>query len=450
LFGFWAIIESSYTPGKLSWWSTLGALFILSLGIGLVIGLLYLVSRDSIKAGICASILMAPLLDLQAMVLTTGMVVPELGRYRYAVPLIIAVVSIAIVYVIKSRRTFRTANQALNILFGLLVVLSASFLIAKPLPRHVSTVPNITFTQETKSSSDSAHYPDIYYFILDSYTSSPSLKEHWGFDNNEFLSQLRRRGFYVAERSESPYTTTVRSVATSLNMDTAAASNDSWAAIRTNIVVKYLRTRNFTICNYSLFDIDQYPKFYSYWNPEEGSDSDIRSLFRATGIVYLIGALQSLDMPRQTLRILAQIVSSCKESKMSPKFVYAHLMTPHFPYRFDEGGKIIPWLQQKGATDKSGYLEQLIGTNALILAVIDSVLELSKDDPIIIVQGDHGSRLFSGEEGFLESHTILNAYHLPKGGNDLLYPTISPVNSFRLIFDRYFGQKLPLVKDFGK
>jgi hypothetical protein len=233
-------------------------------------------------------------------------------------------------------------------------------------------------------------------------------------------------------------------------MDTAAASNDSWAAMRTNIVVKYLRARNFTISNLSLFDIDHYPKFYSYWNPEEGSSSDIRSLFRTTGIVYVIGALQSLDIPRETLRNLAQIVSSCKGSDLSPKFVYAHLMTPHSPYCFDEGGKIIPWLQRKGVTDKFGYLEQLIGTNALILAVIDSVLQMSKDDPIIIVQGDHGSRMFSGEDGFLESHTILNAYHLPKGGNDLVYPTISPVNSFRLIFDRYFGEKLPLVKDFGK
>ncbi len=41
---------------------------------------------------------------------------------------------------------------------------------------------------------------------------------------------------------------------------------------------------------------------------------------------------------------------------------------------------------------------------------------------------------------------ILNAYYLP-GHNDLLYPTISPVNTFRLIFDTYLGADYPLLKD---
>jgi hypothetical protein len=35
--------------------------------------------------------------------------------------------------------------------------------------------------------------------------------------------------------------------------------------------------------------------------------------------------------------------------------------------------------------------------------------------------------------------TILNAYYLP-GGRKNTYPSITPVNSFRVIFDHYFGQ----------
>jgi hypothetical protein len=41
---------------------------------------------------------------------------------------------------------------------------------------------------------------------------------------------------------------------------------------------------------------------------------------------------------------------------------------------------------------------------------------------------------------------ILNAYYLP-GYNDLLYPTISPVNTFRLVLDAYLGAKYPLLDD---
>jgi len=42
----------------------------------------------------------------------------------------------------------------------------------------------------------------------------------------------------------------------------------------------------------------------------------------------------------------------------------------------------------------------------------------------------------------------LNAYHLPEGVNGAgLYPSISPVNSFWVIFNRYFGQDLELLPD---
>ena len=42
---------------------------------------------------------------------------------------------------------------------------------------------------------------------------------------------------------------------------------------------------------------------------------------------------------------------------------------------------------------------------------------------------------------------ILNAYHLPQGGSDLLYDFITPVNTFRLIFNYYFGADYDLLSD---
>ena len=42
---------------------------------------------------------------------------------------------------------------------------------------------------------------------------------------------------------------------------------------------------------------------------------------------------------------------------------------------------------------------------------------------------------------------ILNAYHLPGVDTRVLYPTISPVNSFRVVFNAYFGTNLPLLPD---
>lgn len=43
-------------------------------------------------------------------------------------------------------------------------------------------------------------------------------------------------------------------------------------------------------------------------------------------------------------------------------------------------------------------------------------------------------------------HTM-DAYYLPGGGDQKLYPSISPVNSFRVIFNRYFKTNYPLLED---
>lgn len=43
--------------------------------------------------------------------------------------------------------------------------------------------------------------------------------------------------------------------------------------------------------------------------------------------------------------------------------------------------------------------------------------------------------------------SILNAYYIPNNVNLFLYETITPVNTFRIILNNYFGQNLPLLED---
>lgn len=42
---------------------------------------------------------------------------------------------------------------------------------------------------------------------------------------------------------------------------------------------------------------------------------------------------------------------------------------------------------------------------------------------------------------------ILNAFYLPGVNTDVLYPNISPVNTFRLVFNLYFNTDLQLLAD---
>lgn len=42
---------------------------------------------------------------------------------------------------------------------------------------------------------------------------------------------------------------------------------------------------------------------------------------------------------------------------------------------------------------------------------------------------------------------ILNAYYLPGADPASLYAAISPVNTFRVIFNQYFGGNYPMLED---
>ncbi len=84
--------------------------------------------------------------------------------------------------------------------------------------------------------------------------------------------------------------------------------------------------------------------------------------------------------------------------------------------------------------------------------MVDAIISNSNDPPVIILQGDHGSRAmlaeYSLENTNLEERmSILNAYYLPLNGQNKLYDNITPVNTFRIIFNHYFDTNLTLLKD---
>ena len=76
------------------------------------------------------------------------------------------------------------------------------------------------------------------------------------------------------------------------------------------------------------------------------------------------------------------------------------------------------------------------------------MLKESEIPPIIILQSDHGQRphhpgiVIGGNEW----KKILNAMYLPGMDADMLYDNIAPVNTFRLIFNYYFGTDYPLLE----
>jgi hypothetical protein len=149
-------------------------------------------------------------------------------------------------------------------------------------------------------------------------------------------------------------------------------------------------------------------------------------------------------------------------NKPGPKFVFAHILSPHPPFLFDAEGRLTQPGRDysigdgddfKGSWEeyREGYGEQVQFVNKLLEQTVDAILAGSRTPPVIILQGDHGpgGHLDWGSPSrscLRERTSIFNAYYLP-GGTAQLYPEISPVNTFRVVLDTYFNAGLDLLPD---
>jgi hypothetical protein len=147
-------------------------------------------------------------------------------------------------------------------------------------------------------------------------------------------------------------------------------------------------------------------------------------------------------------------------------FVYAHIPAPHPPFVFFEDGtnreNFLPfdmsdgsqYLTKLGKREEyiSRYKAQITYINQLVLDTIDEILETSENPPIIILQGDHGPGAYFDWESLSNTYlperfAILNAYYFPDKNYENLYPSISPVNSFRVVIGQYLMTEIDFLDD---
>jgi hypothetical protein len=109
-----------------------------------------------------------------------------------------------------------------------------------------------------------------------------------------------------------------------------------------------------------------------------------------------------------------------------------------------------------GCCAREEYLErlppQVAFIDRMIVQSVTAILAASKEPPIIVIQGDHGPAGYIYPEappewGRLDRMAILNAYFLPERCRAALYPEITPVNTFRVIFGACLGLPYDLLAD---
>lgn len=400
------------------------------------------------------------------------------GRHRYLMPLWLGLGALGWLWIRKTKveTVALTLNTVAAALLIFIVVQIAAFQ-----ARTLRPAAPVTSDAAPARTDLPADLPDVYYIIFDSYSRQDTLLEVFGLDNAEFIRQLEAMGFVIPSCAQSNYDDTVSSLISSLNMayledlgftifpEAQFSMPEMEAALKYSIVRRRFEEMGYATVTfksvYPWMDIPDSTYYYDLFLNGDQRGTETLSFYylflRTTAVLPLVEyseahpalakrlpdwlatwlptdrllTARNYRQYQQSLYLLDALKNM--PDVPGPKFVYAHLFTTHQPFVFTADGKF----RGIGPEDYRAYRDQVTYTNTAILEIVTNILERSARPPIIVIQGDH-----SYARGARRAQ-ILNAYYLPNGGNELIYPAITPVNTFRLIFNRYFGGDYSLLED---
>jgi hypothetical protein len=400
-------------------------------------------------------------------------------RHRYALPLLACGLLAAFWGLRRARREPAALAQVLTFVSVLLVAFSTARLVRSRGSLFEGGETAGPARAAERPDAGAANLPDVYYVILDGYASAETLRNVYGFDNREFLDALRARGFYVADRSHSNYSQTPLSLASSTNMEYLNRAIEIpgretkllqplYQLIEESRVLRTFRERGYRTVTFQSGWTVTARNRNSDWDVNCGGWSEFTRVLARTTVLESLGFFQTIEVQTRN-RVLCQLATlpQIQHRIPGPRYVFAHIVSPETPLLFARNGEPPPPTTDDSVVEwrnRSGYVDQVIFLNRSVLAAVDRILSEARTPPVIVLQGDHGSAATSygwlygdagpppsGDEPGLdvmlrERMGILNAYHLP-GGPAGLYESISPVNSFRIILNRYLGAQYRLLED---
>lgn len=349
-------------------------------------------------------------------------------------------------------------------LVGVIILVSPIYTIVTK-----QATPQTSIEQKAPSMQTEA-LPDIYYIILDGYSRHDTL-DALGYDNSAFRSELEEMGFYIASCSRSNYRTTLLSLTSTLNMDYLyefiphKGRKDTnlaplYDALKNNRVRRELTEMGYKVVTFETGyrwleweDADIYmhmnenPFTAAWLHPFEYGFLKTTALDSLTNTSLL--AKERFKSHYQRVQFVFEQLPETT-SLPGPKFVYAHIIVPHAPFMFLPDGSINPdtryYASEDGVGETEeinavGYLNNVRYVDNIFPEVVGDILRNNQAPTVIVVQGDHGL-IYENRK-----YNILNAYYFPGEHASEVYPTITPVNTFRFIFSQYLGKELPLLED---
>lgn len=391
-------------------------------------------------------------------------------RHRYLFPLLFVLIGLLVWRTIKSKADFIETTTWLNIFSILMLVFPIYQIVGYEIQRgnEIKNAPVETIVGSANSVP--GNMPDVYYIILDAYGRSDILQKEFGFDNTEFLNDLKSRGFYVADCAQSNYAKTAISLGSSLNINYLQGLttegltfetrfSPAWALIRNNAVMEEFKRLGYkTVAFETGYSWTEFKDSTVYLAPSGGVAVGFETLLIRTSALLILDDAGWLERFHYTpeaqkhdlvLFVLDQLGDTVPQIQ-GPKFVFVHLVIPHQPFVMGPNGELSVVAPRTLNNEESyrrddyvlGYTNQTAFISKEFPRVLDAIINQSSTPPVIIIQGDHGPASNDPEVRM----SILNAYYFPNA-DPAVYPKITPVNTFRVIFNTYFNAGLPILED---
>ena len=419
----------------------------------------------------------------------------DIGRHQYLlIPFAISFIA-GTYYFIKTKRRLNNASTITTAIAGTLIVIILINIVTYDIENIDSFGSELITSNTSLATADTAietfpptqreikDYPDVYYIVLDGYIGSSTLKKFLNYDNQEFVSYLDNKGFNVNHESYSNYHGTMLSITSTFNMrylnflteDQIAQEElsanqsilfyNSRVPIPKKMIAENTIMQNFKSAGYKIINI-QKP-----FETEAMASSPLIDLVMCKRSKYIDSQLLSMTVKTSILVFLLEKweqqdlrdAALCQFSELpkqhqkfdEPIFVYSHMLIPHPPYLFGPEGEAVSSVRPQGLEsweNKEGYVNSIKFANKKITQVVDQLLTDPKNPPIIIIQSDHGIGFDfdpsnPSNESIEQKMSILSAYYLPGIEKNLSYDVITPVNTFRIIFNSYFDTDYDLLEN---
>jgi len=388
----------------------------------------------------------------------------HLGAYAVLTPVYAAITALFIVLRERGLRLLRRLSGSVLPVALLLLSVPVVAIIHEKIRRCPAPVVAGALSVRTGAG------PDMFYIVLDAYTRNDVLRDLFQLDNTPFYSALRERGFFVVGRSRANYQNTGLALSSALNLDyiktTGPIDKIAWIhlihRLHTNRVFRFLRSAGYRILAFDASgwevmkeaDVDDYERTPGYGPEEFLAYFLVKTPFGGMPLPFVNANQVMYQRHRECVLHAFQYMGRKEHFQNGPWFIFGHVLIPHSPFVFDSTGNPLdnfgrPFLEPPGFAKlinrpkyASGYRGQVQYANRLTLALVDSLLARNPV-PVIILQSDHGSGMRRDPETleYLELRERLSnftAVYFPDSNYAGWDDTLSPVNTFRLVFNKYF------------